>query len=939
MSKGSAWNIWDLHLHTPCSALNNQFGDYTDEKVWDNYITNVENKAKEKEVAAIAFTDYFTIDGYKRVLDYKKAGRLQNILVMPNIEFRIDKIINRGKDGGDPKRLNFHVVFSPDVQPNEIEEGFLQDLDFYYENDPFDPAKTRKLKPFNLIEFGKLIKEQQASFTGSDFEVGCKTAVVQSEQIKKTLENRFYGRYLLGLAEENLSLIDWGGQDHAVKKQLIQMSHIVFSSNQGSREFYLGKKHNSPKEYLQEFRSLKPCVWGCDSHSLKERFLEPDDKRFTWIKGEVTWEGLKQILYEPSDRVCIQEKSPEHQKSIFTLAKLEIEDSQVNQSLHVKRFESELNPNLVTIIGGRGSGKTALLDLIASLFREGEKLSELKNSFYYRLFCDEESVVKANIPVGVAVEFNSGERYSKKVGEDDKWFEKSDILYLTQNHFDEYSSNPSKLNSYIIELVFERFPVEKRKYREMQDEISELEQKIQTINLEIDQLTDEIDGRFENESTNLNIKKGEKEDFSQRLSSIEEKQGVKNDEILNLTKRQDELKANKRDMESLLYQLSIFSSFIEEFYSGYINRAKEINLNLIGLLEGASASRFAEVLPDLQNVLMIITANENGLQPLLSNTEDEINKNEVKLGALEGLSLELATLQTKINETSIEIDDIQNLINLLMIKQEQITALAEERFTVYSLIMKKIIYLRVFLQETIEKFEAGKNEMLDHLEFSASVDITKSFEFLESLLEKVDNRINSPSQVSTEYLAIAKEVSVLLNGTDEEVVFSTVIGKIKGFGTGLKRRKSVSLSDLYNSLLQRYFDIGLRIKFSGKDLSELSMGERAVVLLKVLLALDDTPLLIDQPEEHLDNRYIYNELVPAIRKAKTKRQIIIATHNANLVVNTDAEQILIAKYDAGTLSCEVGTLENASIRDQIKTILEGGDEAFKKREEKYGYIF
>ena len=117
------------------------------------------------------------------------------------------------------------------------------------------------------------------------------------------------------------------------------------------------------------------------------------------------------------------------------------------------------------------------------------------------------------------------------------------------------------------------------------------------------------------------------------------------------------------------------------------------------------------------------------------------------------------------------------------------------------------------------------------------------------------------------------------------------------------------------------------------------MGERAVVLLKILLALDDKPLLIDQPEEHLDNRYIYNELVPAFRSAKKKRQIIVATHNANLVVNTDAEQVLVAECQNGQLSYQFGTLEDLTIRDSIKTILEGGDEAFKKREEKYGYKF
>ena len=152
-------------------------------------------------------------------------------------------------------------------------------------------------------------------------------------------------------------------------------------------------------------------------------------------------------------------------------------------------------------------------------------------------------------------------------------------------------------------------------------------------------------------------------------------------------------------------------------------------------------------------------------------------------------------------------------------------------------------------------------------------------------------------------------------------------------------KKSVAESDFFNAVFSPFFRIGLHVEFNGRPLESLSMGERAVVLLKILLGVDDKPLLIDQPEEHLDNRYIYQELVPAFREAKTKRQIIIATHNANLVVNTDAEQIIVAKHNDGVISYKTGALETPDIRDKIKTILEGGDEAFRKREEKYGYIF
>src|SRR5208337_4012903 len=130
-----------------------------------------------------------------------------------------------------------------------------------------------------------------------------------------------------------------------------------------------------------EFKSLKPCIWGCDSHSYEERFLEPSKNsegkiNFCWVKADLTWDGLKQILYEPEERIRVQENSPEPQKSIHTIDKIVIKGTDVNSRLRIRETEIDLNHNLVSVIGGRGSGKTALLDIIASCFREGEKLRE-----------------------------------------------------------------------------------------------------------------------------------------------------------------------------------------------------------------------------------------------------------------------------------------------------------------------------------------------------------------------------------------------------------------------------------------------------------------------------------------------------------------------------------------------------------------------------------
>jgi len=130
------------------------------------------------------------------------------------------------------------------------------------------------------------------------------------------------------------------------------------------------------------------------------------------------------------------------------------------------------------------------------------------------------------------------------------------------------------------------------------------------------------------------------------------------------------------------------------------------------------------------------------------------------------------------------------------------------------------------------------------------------------------------------------------------------------------------------------------VDYDGVDIKKLSPGTRGIVLLLLYLALDDEddrPLIIDQPEENLDPKSIYDELVGLFIAAKQKRQVIMVTHNANLVINTDADQIIIARtgerLPSGMpkISYISGGLEEAHIRDEVCGILEGGVKAFQKR--------
>jgi len=145
-----------------------------------------------------------------------------------------------------------------------------------------------------------------------------------------------------------------------------------------------------------------------------------------------------------------------------------------------------------------------------------------------------------------------------------------------------------------------------------------------------------------------------------------------------------------------------------------------------------------------------------------------------------------------------------------------------------------------------------------------------------------------------------------------------------------------SNDDFYEWLFGNYCSLNTEILFNGILMNKLSMGQKGTVLLKLFLAEGDYPLIIDQPEENLDNEFISYELVDAFRDAKKKRQIMIATNNANLIVNTDAEQIIVANFENNRISYKLGSLEDLGIREDIIQVLEGGEKAFRKRERKYG---
>ena len=175
-------------------------------------------------------------------------------------------------------------------------------------------------------------------------------------------------------------------------------------------------------------------------------------------------------------------------------------------------------------------------------------------------------------------------------------------------------------------------------------------------------------------------------------------------------------------------------------------------------------------------------------------------------------------------------------------------------------------------------------------------------------------------------------------------------------------KKSVQAEEVIRSIASDWYNITYTIKLDGDEIKKMSPGKKALVLLKLLINLAESkcPILIDQPEDDLDNRSVFVELVGFIREKKIARQIILVTHNANIVVGCDAEEVIIANQDGNNaknykhrFEYRTGSIEDIeSIKDvdgqvmngilyktgmqqQICEVLEGGKEAFAVRRNKY----
>ncbi len=192
----------------------------------------------------------------------------------------------------------------------------------------------------------------------------------------------------------------------------------------------------------------------------------------------------------------------------------------------------------------------------------------------------------------------------------------------------------------------------------------------------------------------------------------------------------------------------------------------------------------------------------------------------------------------------------------------------------------------------------------------------------ENDLEALKQLYQGPEKIMS-VLAIKKRVLAIRNGDRD--------AKDKRFSAHIKNLPRESISNLMCWFPQD----ALEITFGdNQSIRQGSPGQKTAALLAFILSYSEKPLLLDQPEDDLDNELIYDLIVKQLRETKSKRQIIVVTHNANIVVNGDAEMVLPLIASGQSFVGSPASMQDAGTREKICAVLEGGQKAFEQRYER-----
>ncbi len=846
-NKGSSWHKWDLHAHTPYTHLNKAYQCSEDDFI---------QELCKNEIACIGLTNYFKFDEKEFAL--KEKIEKKGIKVFYNLEVRLD--YQNNKDDC----LDFHIIFSDEVSKQEI-DNFLRNADANV------GGTKKKLANLEKDDFNK--------------------AVVNFDQLLECLEEEslnLMGKYLLGF----LSRGHGNSRSSSNYKKIVKKVHFLIHSSDNqenlkeNREFWL--KHN------------KPLLQSSDAH--KEDSI---GKKYTWIKAEKTFEGLKQIIYEPETRVSIDKpQDPLHKIDYVELrfnGEVKITNEKGDIPFCYAGFNETLffSPNFTCVIGGRGSGKSTLLQLIASKLYDKSLVKGLKH----------ETIQKCIIEIQPDTV--------------------DSVEYLAQNEVEEFATNVSKFT----EAIFNRID------SKSSGKLKELEKQ---ITKGIEKFDDQIAYWQEKTKLKEQLKESEKirKKYQNIIDTFTDKDYLdKRDKLQEKHKALIDLKQSKEGFLTFIKELKRVVNFESkenmEEKNSYDKVYNQLKQNICKKLEEIDTDikngRFDS---DEENIEKLESEQQTLLQEIGEFLKEKgvIDEN---IGDLERANYQLADIEREITDLEREKKEITNKI---------------EGFS-YGDIDKNIEEFKDQINEELSKINSAFKEISKNhkevkpitIEYRLNEDIFgEVFEDFDKLVDKGFNTQKHQSKIK-EYLKEIelKNVTGMQHAEFIEKLDSRIENKKAAFYETMKDIFDREIHfQIYRILILKHlrnvekYKI-FKVRYDKRALNETSFGQKCTAVLVVLLSLGNNPIIIDEPEAHLDSALIANYLVALIKKQKQKRQIIFATHNANFVLNADAELIIQLKNEDNKIVAQSFMIESDDYKEDLLK-LEGGEKAFKDRERKYG---
>lgn len=925
---GSEWRKWDLHVHLPGTKLSNGYAAKDGVTDWDRFADVVE----ASDVAVVGVTDYFSVEPQLQFIEHFRARYPASTkLLLVNLELRLNESVN-----GSVHLVDFHVIFSDAVPEAKLKE-FLSEL------------KTQ-------ITDAQDRQKSCSELAAKDYDSATVTRTDIRRAFKETFGNNAeptdYLIYLAPASNNGLRAARGNQRKANLADEIDKVVHAIFGKHAAYSDWYL--KKNRFDDETQESKP-KPVFGGCDAHSFDqlEQWLgktianKDSHQVITWVKADPTFAGLQQTLVEPGDRVALSELQPDAKEPYKVIKRVTFQGS--------NDFPVEIlfNPNLNAIIGSRSSGKSALLAHIAHAVDPDYTVQQQ--------LLTATSTKASELGPAAGLSWSAVQSTVCSV----EWADGTDgggsVIYIPQNWLYQISNNPKEVTKKIQPVIQHQYGTYFREHERQLQAVKDANGGIErAVNrwFELAAEVNDLEGKIRQVGDKASITK-ERDAIGEQIEALRTESQLSAEDLEKYQSVVNEIDEKRNRVREADVEAEQLDQFVVENGSSYVSSPGAVSVDVVLRPDVDSVPEvLAEQLAAMvdESSAALIAAVEIAITVFRKSITDEQNALAASVKQLEADNKSLIDK----HKANIALDglvkrqkDQQSALSKIAKYEEQRAKATASQQTAGTQIVD-CISARAAAHAALEAAFGAQTRELDQLSFGVAVGFDA--DVVCSLSTPFHKRERGPF-IKTRDEESESVVDIAKAQAGPVVFLESLFDKKQRLNSG------VDAAAAARSVLAATPEVRFTAELDGDRIggferSTMTPGKQALFALTLILgeAEDVWTLLIDQPEDDLDSRSIYWEVVRYLVEQKKRRQVILVTHNANLVVGADAEEVLVANRHGDdrknrgerTFDYLTGSLEHSEpkrsatydlecmgILEHAVEILDGGEEAFQKRRDKY----